>query len=156
MPRLYLVRHAMVEPRADVPAPEWRLTDAGRAAAEALALRLPRVARVVSSPEPKAVATAEPIARASGLELELDERLREVERPVGLQTDYRERVRAYLGGEAPEGWEAREAARARVAAALDGLEGVAVSHGLAISLYLGYSFEQWRALQLPDVIEVER
>jgi broad specificity phosphatase PhoE len=154
MARLYLVRHALVAPRADVPAPEWELTREGRAAAEELAARLPPVARVVSSPEPKAADTAAPIARASGVEVELDARLREVERPTGLHDDYAERVRRYLGGEPLDGWESRERARARVAAALDGVEGVAVSHGLAIALYLGYGFDEWRALRLPDVVEV--
>ena len=112
---------------------------------------------MISSPEPKAVGTAEPIARGCGIPVEVDERLREVERPTGLHTDYQERVRRYLGGEPLDGWEPREAARARVAAALDGLDdAVAVSHGLAISLYLGYDFDRWRALRFPDVVEVAR
>ena len=82
---------------------------------------------------------------------------RDSPRPSGLQTDYQERVRRYLAGEPLDGWEPRADARARVAAALDGLDdAVAVSHGLAISLYLGWSFEQWRALRLPDVVEVPR
>jgi len=154
---LWLVRHAMVAPSADVPAPEWQLTAEGRADAEELAQSLPRVARVISSPEPKAVGTAEPIARACGIAVEVDERLREVERPTGLHTDYQERVRSYLGGEPLDGWEPREAARARVAAALDGLDdAVAVSHGLAISLYLGDDFDRWRALRFPDVVQVAR
>ena len=151
---LWLVRHAQVELLDGVPAPLWELTAEGRAAAEELAQRLPRFARVVSSPEPKAVGTAEPIAHASGVELELDERLREVARAIGLVDDYEDRVRRYLGGEALAGWEPREEARARVVAALDGLDGCAVSHGLAISLELGYSFERWRGLRLPDAVEV--
>ncbi len=151
---LWLVRHAMVELRDDVPAPLWELTLEGRAAADELAGRLPRFRRVVTSPEPKAIATAEPIARASGVDLELDERLREVARPTGVVDDYACRVRRYLGGEALDGWEPREEARARTAAALAGLDGCAVSHGLVMSLVLGYDFDAWRALRLPDAVEV--
>jgi hypothetical protein len=40
MARLYLVRHALVAPRADVPAPEWELTRAGRATGLHVALYL--------------------------------------------------------------------------------------------------------------------
>jgi hypothetical protein len=38
-------------------------------------------------------------------------------------------------------------------AALDGYDGVAATHGLAISLYAGLTFDQWRALPFPAVIE---
>ena len=155
---LWLVRHATVELRLDEPARTWPLTAEGRAAAEELARRLPRVARVLSSPEPKAVGTAEPIARAHGLEVEIDERLREVERAAN-EPDYeshRAAVRRYLSGEPVEGWEPRDRALARVRAAVAGVDGaVVISHGMLLSLLLGYSFEQWSRIALPDVIEWE-
>jgi hypothetical protein len=40
--------------------------------------------------------------------------------------------------------------------ALDGFEGIAVTHGLAISLYLDLDFDRWRALPFPAVVEVPR
>jgi probable phosphoglycerate mutase len=155
---LWLVRHAPVELDLDRPAHTWELSPEGRAAAEELALRLPPLSRVVTSPEAKAVATAEPIARAAGVELEHDERLREVRREANLP-DYdahREAVRRYLGGEPVEGWEPRADVLARVRAAVADLDNAAVvSHGMALSLLLGYTFEQWNRIALPDVIEWE-
>jgi len=153
---LWLVRHATVELRLDEPAHTWPLTEEGREAAEELARRLPRVARVLSSPEPKAAATAAPIARAAGVEVELDERLREVERAANLPSygAHRAAARRYLDGESVEGWEPRDRAFARVRAAVDGVDDAAVvSHGMLLSLLLGYSFEQWGRVALPDVIE---
>jgi broad specificity phosphatase PhoE len=155
---LWLVRHAPVELDLDRPAHTWELTPEGRADAEELALRLPPVSRVLSSPEPKAVATAEPIARAAGVELELDERLREVRRDANLP-DYdahRAAVRRYLAGEPVDGWEPRDEVVARVRAAVAGIDNaVVVSHGMALSLLLGYGFDEWNRIGLPDVIEWE-
>lgn len=155
---LWLVRHGQVELRLDERADRWQLSAEGRAAAEELALRLPRVSRVVSSPEPKAVGTAEPIARASGVELVLDERLREVERAGNLPAyaAHADAVRRFLDGEPIDGWEARDAAGDRIREAVAGLDdAVVVTHATVLSLLLGLSFEQWQALTLPDVIEWE-
>lgn len=153
---LWLVRHAAVEVDTAVPPHEWRLTTEGRAAAGELAARLPSVARVVSSDEPKAVATAEPIARAKGIELALDQRLREVRRDRALP-DYethRAAVRSYLAGEPVDGWELREPALARIRAAVEGLDDAAVvTHATVLALLLGWSFERWEELRLPDVVE---
>jgi broad specificity phosphatase PhoE len=153
---LLFVRHATVELRLDRPAATWELDDAGRAAAEELARRLAPVPRVLSSPEPKAVATAAPLARLSRVEIELDEQLREVERASNLP-DYeahRSAVRAYLAGEPVDGWEPRDSALARFRAALVGVDGaVVVTHATVLSLFLGYSFEEWERIRLPDLIE---
>lgn len=153
---LWLVRHAAVEVDPAVPPHEWRLTAEGRAAAEELAARLPSVARVVSSDEAKAVATAEPIARANRVELAFDERLREVRRERALP-DYethRAAVRNYLAGEPVDGWEPREQASARIREAVAGLDRAAVvTHATVLALLLGWSFERWEALRLPDVVE---
>src|SRR5215217_1345129 len=121
---LWLVRHATVELRLDEPAHTWRLTEDGRTGAAALAARLPRVDRVLSSPEPKALGTAGPIAHAQGLDVEVDVRLREVERESN-QPDYDAHsatVRRYLAGEPVDGWEPREQARERVRAAVAALD----------------------------------
>jgi broad specificity phosphatase PhoE len=153
---LWLVRHAPVELKLDRPPHEWLLTSAGVRAAEELAERLPPVPRVVSSPEPKAAGTAEPIAARNGVRVELDDRLREVERASNLP-DYETHVaavRRYLEGEPVDGWEHRDAALARIREAVRGLDDcVVVSHATILSLLLGYSFEEWRAIDLPDVIE---
>jgi probable phosphoglycerate mutase len=153
---LWLVRHAQVELDLGERPDRWRLSAEGRAAAEELALRLPRVATVVSSPEPKAVETAEPIARANAVELRLDERLREVWREASFPTyeQHADAVRRYLAGEPIAGWEGRAEAAARIGAAVAGLDdAVVVTHGTVLALLLDLSFDQWQAIRLPDVIE---
>jgi broad specificity phosphatase PhoE len=140
-----LVRHAAVVVDRRVPSSQWRLSDEGRAAARALAVAMASAA-ALTSPEPKAVATAE----LAGLDARLDERLREVSRP--WSDDYVADVRRWFDGEEPPGWERREDALARLRAALDGFDGVAVSHGLAIALYARLTFDEWRALPFPAVV----
>jgi 2,3-bisphosphoglycerate-dependent phosphoglycerate mutase len=153
---VWFVRHAQVVLELDRPASLWELSGEGRAAAEKLAARLAPVPRVLSSTEPKAVATAEPLARRSGVVLELDERLREVARETNLPDaeSHRAAVRTYLGGDSIGGWEGAGQARARFAAALDGLDDVAVvTHATVLALFLGYDFDAWARIALPDVIE---
>ena len=128
------------------PSANWVLSDDGERAAAALDLPpLP----VLTSSEPKAVATA----RLAGWDATPDDRLREVTRPFSGDGTYEERVRRYLAGEVLEGWEPRAHALERLHAALDGFDGIAVTHGLAIALYAGLSFEEWRALPFPAVVE---
>jgi probable phosphoglycerate mutase len=153
---VWFVRHAQVVLELDRPASGWRLSPEGGEAAEALARRLAPVPRVLSSPEPKARATAEPLARLSGVPLELDERLREVERRTNLPDAeaHRDAVRAYLAGTEVAGWEGRELALARFAEAVAGLDDAAVvTHATVLSLFLGYGFRDWERIALPDVIE---
>jgi broad specificity phosphatase PhoE len=141
---MWLVRHAAVVVDPATPSHTWPLSDAGRDAARALSLP---AGAALTSPEPKAKETAA-LARLVAV---VDERLREVARP--WSDDYESQVRRYLGGEDLAGWEPHRDALARLRAALDGFDGVAVSHGLAISLYAGLSFDEWRALPFPAVVE---
>lgn len=143
---MFLVRHAMTVVEPSVPSHEWRLSEEGRAAAAALDLPdLP----VLSSSEPKALDTA----ALAGWSATPDDRLREVRRPFHGDGTYEDRVRRYLAGEELEGWEPRARALERLHAALDGFDGIAVTHGLAISLYAGLSFDEWRAMPFPAVVE---
>jgi broad specificity phosphatase PhoE len=143
---VYLVRHAMTVVQPSVPSHEWRLSEDGRAAAAALELpQLP----VLSSTERKALDTAE----LAGWRATPDDRLREVTRPFHGDGTYEERVRRYLAGEELDGWEPRAHALERLRAALDGFDGIAVTHGLAIALYAGLGFDEWRALPFPGVVE---
>ena len=116
------VRHAMALRDADRPPREWELGPAGRAAARELAAQLPRAvatALVVSSTEPKALATAAPIAERFGVEVVPDERLAEAHRPwVGSPNDYRSMAHRYLAGFATPGWEDGTAVVDRMAAAV--------------------------------------
>jgi broad specificity phosphatase PhoE len=141
---MLLVRHAAVVVDPSRPAHEWPLSDAGRTAARALVLP---AAPSLTSPEAKARETA----ALAGLDAAVDERLRELERP--WSDHYQDMVERYLGGEDLVDWEPRASALARLRAALDGFDGVAVSHGLAISLYAGLSFDEWVALPFPAIVE---
>lgn len=161
---LYLIRHAPVDLDPTRPAPEWRLSDEGRVVAAQLA-SAPAwrdLALVASSPESKALDTALPIAEAADIGLRVEHDLREAERrgtPVVSPDDYRRRVAEYLA--APDqpvhGWEPARLVRERVRACIDGLVGeiegpiAVVSHGLALSLYAGLTFEEWNAMPLPAV-----
>jgi broad specificity phosphatase PhoE len=138
-----LVRHAATIVDRDRPAHEWQLSDDGRAAARRLALSGP----ALSSTEDKALETA----RLAGLDARPDDRLREVARP--WSDEYERDVLRYLAGEPLRGWESRDQALARLRAALSGFDGIAVTHGLAIALLAGLSFEEWRALPFPAVVE---
>jgi len=140
---LTLVRHAQTVIDPAVPNAEWVLSEQGRAAAAALALTGP----ALSSSEPKAMETA----RLAGLDAVVDDRLREASRP--WSDTYDADVERYLAGEPLPGWEPAAAVIERMTAALDGFDGVAVSHGLAIALYLGLPFEEWRAMPFPAVLQ---
>lgn len=167
--REVLVRHAMAIADPAVDPARWELGPAGRAAAADLAIRarLGDVHAVVSSPEPKALATAEALAGRIGLAVEADERLVEAHRPwVG--EGYRAAAHRYLGGAAPDGWEPRAEVAARIEAAIadrraDDGEVVVVGHGLSLSLHLeaalpkgfdAYGF--WCRLAFPDAWRLDR
>ena len=80
--RLFLVRHGQVASNRDlryVGSRDETLTELGRRQAEALAALLAavRIDAVLSSPLARALATAEAIAAAAGLDVARDERLRE-------------------------------------------------------------------------------
>ena len=161
---LYLIRHAPVDLDPSRPAPEWRLSDEGRAGAAKLAAApaWKHLALVASSPESKALDTALPIAEAADIGLRVEHDLREAERPgtpVGTSDEYRARVASYLAApdEPVHGWEPARLVRERVRACIDGLvaeiEGpiAVISHGLALSLYAGLTFDEWDAIPLPAV-----
>ncbi len=158
---MHLIRHAHTEPRPDVPSAEWGLTAAGREAARELALRDDwlDLTLVASSPEPKARATASPIAEAAALDLRLDRDLREAGRPW-VDGDYAAEARRYLSGEELAGWEPAEDVRERMERAVRLLAVEAggplavVSHGLSLSLLLGLSPDEWEALPFGEVVAV--
>ena len=82
MPIAYYITHPQVQIDANVPVPEWGLSEIGRARALAM-LEQPWVGsirRVVSSAERKAIETAEILARQLGLTVEVRERMHENDR----------------------------------------------------------------------------
>jgi broad specificity phosphatase PhoE len=165
---LLLVRHSLPELDPSVPAEEWRLSAEGRRRCSALAERLagyePSV--LIASTEPKARETAELVAPVLGLGVELSDGLRETARRTVGWLD-REELDGGIKGlfERPDevvfGEESGAAALARFQAAVERLpdDAVVVTHGTVLSLYAAArtgrdAYELWRALELPDVVEV--
>ena len=82
MPIAYYITHPQVQLDANIPVPEWGLSDIGRARAFAM-LDQPWVGsirRIVSSAERKAVETAEILAKHLRLAIEVRERMHENDR----------------------------------------------------------------------------
>jgi broad specificity phosphatase PhoE len=172
---LYLVRHAEVLLRGDQPMTEWQLSPAGQQQARDLS-RSPawrELTLIASSPEAKAVATAQPTADARRLELRIERDLHEVDRgttPLVSRDEYHALVAAHFAApeESVSRWETGEAARKRVVACIDGLVEDAkgslcvVSHGLVLSHYLAElrgldtpPLEEWQAIPLPGIAAVD-
>ncbi len=167
---LYLVRHAAPAPDPRRSPAEWRLSVDGRRAAEQLAADWPGgvLAALYSSPEPKAIQTAEPLAKRFGIDVQVRECLHEVQRPTGWLEDYRRRVADYLSGGTLNGWEPLPAAQQRIVACVRAVAAEAgegpvavVSHGMALTLLLAAlrggppSFTEWRFMLMPSVAEID-
>jgi len=149
--QLVLLRHADVDVDLSVPAPLWQLSDLGRADVRRLA-RAPfwrRLERIFTSPEPKALETAQIIAGPNGLTVTAVEDLREVTRPTLHWFDastypggYRGAVHDHLArpDHSTHGWETPRAAQDRITAcferlhALDSLPFAISGHGQSLSL----------------------
>ena len=177
MAKLFLIKHARPEVDPRTPSEQWRLGAAGREGAERLAGRLSgrRFTRLYSSAEPKAVETAQTVARSMNLSVvqmgdlgEHDRRnvphmeSREFISMVALM--FKEPGRRVLGNESAD------EAYGRFAAAVDGLlreSGGAdggdvgiVTHGTVISLFAQRRaglepFGLWRRMGLPSYIVLE-
>lgn len=173
MARIVFVRHARPLIEDGVPSADWKLSDDGRAAAAALAERLREFhfARIASSPEPKAIGTAEAIAAPLGLTLETDDGLAEqARRSIGFVP--REKLEAGIANlfanpdELVFGDETANSCFERFHAALErqkaiGAEDViVVTHGTILTIYvsrlLGLDpMPFWRGLGLPMAIVLD-
>jgi broad specificity phosphatase PhoE len=168
---LLLVRHAapLVDPA--VPAADWILSEAGRAACGPLAAQLVpyRPAAIISSREAKAIETARLVAAPLGLTAETATGLHEQDRrgvPVLAPAAWRDRVRDLFAhpDERVLGVESAAEATARFAAAIDALlaarpagDLAVVAHGTVISLLVarhnavdGFAF--WAQLAMPALV----
>ncbi|KAA1246863.1 histidine phosphatase family protein [Mycobacterium simiae] len=163
--QLLLVRHALPlrsehGEGADPELSETGLAQVGRLP-EALA-RFP-IARVVSSPQRRALQTAEPVAAGWELPVEIDERLAEYDRdlpvyiPVEqIRQDHPQEWARMAQGQLPSAVD-EDAFRARVRAAIDDLVGsadpddtvAAFSHGGVINVVLHEILGTARLLSFP-------
>ncbi|MBX9469583.1 MAG: phosphoglycerate mutase family protein [Rhizobium sp.] len=76
------ITHPQVQIDPEVPVPDWGLSAVGRARAEACAARpwVRQLSRIVSSGERKAIETAEILASAAGLQIEIERSTHENDR----------------------------------------------------------------------------
>ncbi len=152
MALLYLIHHARAQMMGDAAA-RWPLSEQGRREAGVLARQdfWREVKLICSSPEPKALQTAEPAARRWGIPLETVRCLHELRRPR-LVPDY-ETVIAHIFAE-PEvsiaGLEPAARAAERFTRCLENLVEAhpeptlaVVSHGLVITLFLARLENRW-------------
>ena len=174
MPQLILIKHATPLKDANRPSHEWKLSDAGREQAAALAERLRdrAVDVVVTSTEPKAIETGEIIAKALGVPIESAEGLEEHDRsnvPL-MQTRefistvamfFKEPNRLVLGREtARDAKERFEDALDEVMRRHESKNVAVVSHGTVLSLFVAPlakedPFQLWRRMGLPSYVVVE-
>jgi broad specificity phosphatase PhoE len=168
---LHLVRHGRPLPEEGVPARDWRLDPAGFDDVWALreSGRLPSEAVWFTSPEPKAVETAQLLTER---EVGVVEGLREHVRDTTDWIDDFPAVvrRAFEDPATPAyaGWEPLADCRARVTAAVAAIRSVhreedlvLVGHGTAWTLLVSEltrepaDLDRWRALAMPDVVVLE-
>ena len=168
--RIVLVRHGKPQIDKSIPSADWKLSADGRATAAALAGRLGdfRFSVITSSPEAKAIGTAEAIASRLGLSVTIDDGLAEQSRrSVGFLP--REEVEAGIAnlfnnpGQLVFGDETADMCFTRFGQALDRqLVGctddiIAVTHGTILSIYVSRicgidPMPFWRGLGLPAAI----
>ena len=165
---LHLVRHGRPLITPGTPASAWDLDPASYDDVWALRDRLPVRAAWFTSPEPKAVQTAQLLTDG---EVGVLPDLREHERSGEWVEDFAETVRrAFEHPDRPalDGWEPLDACRERVVAAvrrvLDvhaGEDVVLVGHGTAWTLVAADltgrppDLDRWAALTMPDLITLD-
>ncbi|MBV8863296.1 MAG: histidine phosphatase family protein [Mycobacterium sp.] len=171
--QLLLVRHALPLRSQPGHGADPDLSDEGRAQVARLPDALARfpVSRVVSSPQRRAIQTAEPVAAARRVSLEIDDRFAEYDRelPVYIPIEH-------IRDENPKEWARmakghlpstvdEDAFRDRVSAAVDDVAGAAehedtvvvFSHGGVINVVLHEILGTKRVLSFPiDYVSVTR
>ena len=169
---LVLVKHAQPVLDGEAPPREWRLSAEGEAQSAQLAERLKAFLplALVSSPEPKATATAAIVSAALGVPHEVRNGLEEFDRPAMpiLPPEEHDRVNAALFAQRSVpvlGRESADAALARFEAAIDGALAatdqrsnlVVIAHGTVIALFVERhtgrdALEVWRRLRCADFV----
>lgn len=165
--KLILVRHSLPEVRSDQPPHEWALSEEGRRRCIPLAQH--RDASIISSPERKAVETAELVAQHIATQFDILPGLQENDRTdLGLlpPAEYQALLRAFF--EQPDrlvmGKETAKQARERFRAAIEsGLcqhtdsDLIVIAHGVVITLFVSAATELaplplWESLGMPSAV----
>jgi broad specificity phosphatase PhoE len=163
--QLLLIRHALPLRSAPGEGADPELSEVGIAQAQRLPKAMARhpIVRVLSSPQRRAVQTAEPVADAAGRAIEIDDRLAEYDRDMAhyipieqIRTEFPEEWDRLARGHLPSGVD-ENAFVARVFAALDDIvtsgdhdDTVALfSHGGVINVILHRILGTERLLLFP-------
>lgn len=167
---LILVRHGRPAIDPATPSTTWQLCPEGREGCTKLAERVAAYAptAVISSPEPKALQTAQILGDRVGLKVEVDAGLTEHKRQqlsFGSEQAFRQRIAAVFDkpAEPVGGVETAHAAAERLSATLARHAGaplVAVTHGTILSVYLAEKLgcdahDLWRSLHMPDAFVLD-
>ena len=174
MKLLLLVKHSSPEVVEDVPAREWVLSGIGKVRAEKLAeqLRSYKPEIIVSSVEPKAIQTAEIVARRLALENKVFENLQEHDRrnsSYHSKDEFRRLVQEFFfqpdklifGSETAV--QALDRFRTAVEIVLNQFDNkviVIVAHGTVISLFAEWltgcdGYDLWQKLDLPSFVIID-
>ncbi|CAJ1494835.1 histidine phosphatase family protein [[Mycobacterium] burgundiense] len=171
--QLLLIRHALPHRSEHGDGSDPELADAGREQARRLPEALARfpLARVISSPQRRAMQTAEPVATARGLEIEVEARLAEYDRDMAgyvpieqLRSERPEDWARMANGHLPDGVDEAEF-RGRISAAVTDIVAAAehehtvavFSHGGVINVLLHEILGTRRLLSFPiDYVSVTR
>ena len=165
---LHLVRHGRSLVVPGLPAHEWDVDPAAYDDVWGLRDRLPHTAAWFSSPEPKAVTTAQLLTDGEvGIVDDLREHVRESTDWLDDFPDVVRRAFAEPGAPAHGGWEPLDACRGRVVPAVRRIldvhgsdDVVLVGHGTAWTVLVAAltgrepDLDRWAALAMPDVIVV--
>ena len=171
MRRLVLVKHSMPEMEPDKPASAWKLGEVGRCRSKLLASKLKEYSPDViwSSREPKAIETAEIVAKGFGVPVELADGLEEHHRDnvpfLSSKDEFEQAIERFFlrPDELVLGTETAEQACDRFAAAIDEVidagqaDSIVVTHGTVMTLYLASvagvrRMDFWRKLGLPSYV----
>ncbi|MGE5654297.1 MAG: histidine phosphatase family protein [Bacillota bacterium] len=172
MSLLYIVRHSIPATDPSVAAERWPLSDAGIRAAQQLGELScwQDVEIIYSSPEPKALQTAEEIARQWGTRVIIEGGLRELQmKPVWLESaDFIKKVGDYLEGADDPDFEPYDQAQRRIVDCVQRLTQshpdrsiAVVSHARILVAFLSHLFgrrlgrQEWRSIKMPDLAVVD-
>ena len=162
----------MPEMEPEKPASEWRLGEVGRRRAKELAARLREFSPEViwSSREPKAVETADVVARALEVPVKVMDGLEEHHRgnvPFLPEEEFEGAVERFFcnPGQLELGTETADQARDRMAGSIDAelkaghADSLVVTHGTVIALYVASVADVrptclWRGLGLPSYVSI--
>ena len=158
------LRHFQTKIEPETPVSEWKLSEEGREEMQKfLDENCLNVDKVYTSTEPKAVETAEKIAKKADAELVKTDLLKEVDRSdegfVENHDKYIELVENYMRGGSKAEWESQEEARERFNKFLEqSEEGLAVTHGLILSLNIAAEKDVdpvcfWKDLGFGEMVE---